>query len=139
MNFGAVNYLAVLAAAVASFIFGGLWYSAFSRRPSAESADEETEHRQRLHVNAVPFIVAFIALLIMSYVLAGAIGNLGVDRVTVRNGIVLALFAWVGFVMTTLVINHTVQRVSRIATLDDGGHWLGVLMIQGAIIGWIGL
>ena len=29
MNFGAVNYLAVLVAAAASFIFGGLWYSAF--------------------------------------------------------------------------------------------------------------
>lgn len=140
MSFGGVNYLAVLLAAVASFLFGGAYYSAFSRRSLAESADEATEPRRRqLHADAVPFIVAFAALLIMAFVLAGAISSLGTGQVTVRNGIISALLAWLGFVMTTLMINHMVQGVSRIATLVDGGHWLGVLIIQGAVIGWVGL
>lgn len=140
MSFGGINHLAVLLAAIASFLFGGLWYTAFSRRSLTDASEEETEHHgPRLHVNAMPFIIAFVALLIMAYVLAGAIGHLGVGNVTVRNGVASALFVWAGFVMTSLVVNHMVQRVNRIATLVDGGHWLGVLVIQGAVIGWLGV
>lgn len=42
----------------------------------------------------------------------------------------------VGFVLTTLVVNHTFQQARRTLTLIDGGHWLGVLVIQGAVLGW---
>jgi hypothetical protein len=41
--------------------------------------------------------------------------------------------------MTSLVVNHAFQGVRRTLTLIDGGHWLGVLLIQGAIIGWFGV
>jgi hypothetical protein len=27
----------------------------------------------------------------------------------------------------------------RVLTLIDAGHWLGVLLIQGALIGWMGV
>lgn len=140
MIFSAINELAVLLAAIASFLFGGLWYSAFSPRSLADSGGSRRRHlKLRLHVDAVPFIVAFVALLVMAYVLAGAIGQLGAGEVTVRNGIISALLVWAGFVMTVLVVNHMVQRLSRVATLIDGVHWLGVLVIQGAVIGWIGV
>jgi hypothetical protein len=140
MSFAGINYLGVLLAAIASFLFGGVWYSAFSQRSLADAGEPKTRHaRVRLNVDTLPFIVAFVALLLMAYVLAGAIGHLGLGQVTVRNGIISALFVWAGFVMTALVINHMVHRLSRTATLVDGAHWLGVLLIQGAVIGWIGV
>jgi len=58
--------------------------------------------------------------------------------VSVRTGVISALFVWGGFVATSLVVTNMVQGVSRVATLVDGGHWLGVLVIQGAVIGWLG-
>jgi len=117
-----------------------VWYSAFSQRSLADGDEPRLRYtRVRLNVNAVPFIVAFIALLLMAYVLAAVIGHLGLGQVTVRDGIISALFVWAGFVMTALVINHMVHRLSRTATLVDGAHWLGVLLIQGAVIGWIGV
>ena len=32
MGLGSLNYLAVMAAAIASFVFGGVWYNAFSKQ-----------------------------------------------------------------------------------------------------------
>lgn len=136
-----INDVAVLAAAIASFLFGGIWYGAFSRRAPARSAeaDQPQPRLPRFGVDAVPLIVTFFALLVMAYVLAGAVGLIGAGEVTVRNGVVSALLAWAGFVMTSLVVGRMVEGVSGgFATIVDAGHWLGVLVTQGAVIGWLG-
>jgi len=140
MSSGGINLVAVLAAAVAGFLFGGIWYGAFSRQALARSAktDKPRPRLSRFRVDTVPLIVTFVAMLIMAYVLAGAMGTLEAGELTVRSGIVSALFAWAGFVMTSLVVGHMVEGVSGLATLVDAGHWLGVLVIQGAVIGWLG-
>jgi hypothetical protein len=75
----------------------------------------------------------------MAYVLAGVIGHLGAERVTLMNGIVSGALVWLGFVLTTLTVNHRYGMQTWSLTVIDGGHWLGVLVIQGAIIGWWGV
>jgi hypothetical protein len=75
----------------------------------------------------------------MAWVLAGLIGHLGKDQVTLRNGLISGVFVWLGFVITVLVVNYGYQGAKRALTLIDGGHWLGVLLIQGAVIGWLGV
>lgn len=42
-------------------------------------------------------------------------------------------------VITTMAVNHAFQGQRGALTLTDGGHWLGVLLIQGAILGWWGV
>ena len=42
----------------------------------------------------------------MAWVLAGGIGHLGPGQVTLKNGVISALFMWVGFVITTLAVNN---------------------------------
>jgi hypothetical protein len=75
----------------------------------------------------------------MAYVLAGLIGYLGADQVTPWNGLVSGFVVWIGFVATTLATNHSFQGAKRSLTLIDGLHWLGVLLIQGVVIGLIGV
>jgi hypothetical protein len=41
--------------------------------------------------------------------------------------------------MTSMAVNHAFQGAKRTLTLLDGGHWLGVLLIQGALLGWWGV
>jgi hypothetical protein len=43
---------------------------------------------------------------VMAWVLAGMIGHLGPGQVTLRNGIISGLFAWLGFVATTLAVTR---------------------------------
>lgn len=140
MAFAGTNVLAVILAAVASFLFGGVWYGIFSRQWMAAADYDESAHAAAgWRPTMVPFIVAFVAQLIMACVLAGTIGHLGPGQVTLRNGVVSGAFVWFGFVMTSIVVNHAFQGAKRMLTLIDGGHWLGVLLIQGAVIGALGV
>lgn len=144
MNLGNLNYWPVLVAAIASFVFGAIWYSSLSRQWLAaqgkSSADMEKAKAEMGPV-PVPYIVAFVALLIMAWMFAGVLLHLarGGMPVTIRAGMISGFFLWLGFVLTTMVVNHAFQGAKRSLTLIDGGHWLGVLLIQGAILGWWGV
>ena len=87
------------------------------------------------------YLLAFGAVLIMAWMLAGVLLHLSLGGMTlgIRSGIISALFLWFGFVMTTMVVNYAFHGARQSLTLIDGGHWLGVLVIQGAILGWWGV
>lgn len=137
MQYAGTNYWAIMLAAAASFMFGAVWYGALAKAWAAAVGKTEAEIKQA-GPTPVLFLVAIVAQLIMAWVLAGMIGHLGPGRVTLRNGIISGAFVWFGFVATTLAVNHGFQGARRSLTVIDGGHWLGVLLIQGAIIGAMG-
>jgi hypothetical protein len=68
---------------------------------------------------------------------AGLMGPLG--AVTVRGGAISGLFVWVGFVITPMGVNHAFSGSKPMLTLIDGGHWLAVLLVMGAVIGAFGV
>lgn len=45
---------------------------------------------------------------------------------------------WVGFVITSMILNHRYQGAPWSLTLIDGGYLLGVLLVQGVVIGLFG-
>ncbi|MGE3064295.1 MAG: DUF1761 domain-containing protein [Hyphomicrobiaceae bacterium] len=139
MNLGGLNYVAVLLAAVASFLFGGLWYGALSKPwlAAIESSEDDLRKRQ---ASVAPFVIAVVAQIVMAWMLAGVLLHLARGGLTInfRAGMISGFFLWLGFVVTTLATNHAFQGARRQLTLIDGGHWLGVLLIQGAILGWFG-
>jgi len=66
-------------------------------------------------------------------------GHLGAGQVTLLNGIISGAFCWLGFVITTLVPNVTFAMRDKQLIWIDGGHWLIVLVLMGAIIGLMGV
>ena len=139
MVFSGMNHLAVLIAAVASWLFGAIWYGALGKQWMAALGKTKDELAPSGRPNPVIFIVSFIAQLIMAEMLAGLIGHLGVGQFTVKNAVISAAFVWFGFVLTVLVTNHGFQNAKRALTFIDGGHWLGVLMVQALVLGWFGV
>ena len=137
MAFAGMNYLAILIAAVAGFAFGAVYYISLSKQWLA--AIGMTKEALAARRSPVPFVVTIVALLIMAWVLAGGIGHLGPGQVTLKNGVISALFMWLGFVFTTLAVNYSFGQHRPMLTVIDGIHWLGVLVIQGAIIGAMGV
>ena len=107
MAFAGINYLAVLVATVAGFAFGAAYYMTLSRPWLAAMGKTREELAAAGKRSPVPFIVSIVALLIMAWVLAGGIGHLGPGQVTLRNGVISALFMWLGFVITTLAVNYS--------------------------------
>jgi hypothetical protein len=137
MTFAGMNYLAILIAAVAGFAFGAAYYMSLSKQWLA--AVGKTKEDIAAKRSAMPFIVSIVALVVMAWILAGGIGHLGPGQVTVKNGIVSALLMWVGFVATTVAVNNAFGGRKPMLSVIDGIHWLGVLVIQGAIIGAFGV
>jgi hypothetical protein len=132
------DYLAILIAAIAGFAFGAAWYIALGKQWMAARGLSEAEAKARTGPSAVPFIVSFVALLVMAWMLSGILVHLarGGTIMSIRSGLISGFFLWLGFVITTIAVNHAFQGERRTLTLIDGGHWLGVLLIQGAILGW---
>jgi hypothetical protein len=137
MSFAGMNVLAILIAAVAGFAFGAAYYMSLSRQWLAAVGKTKEEIAGKR--SATPFIVLIVALVVMAWVLAGTVGHLGPGQVTLKNGIISALFIWVGFVATTLAVNNAYGGRKPMLSIIDGIHWLGVLVIQGAIIGAMGV
>ncbi len=131
MMFDGINLIAVAAAAIVSFLFGAAWYGILGKAwmNAAGLTKEQTRP------NPVVFATAFFCQIIMAFVFAGVIYHTG--GTDIRNGIISALMIWVGIVMTTQIVNHRFQGLSWNLTLIDGGHWLGVLLVQGIVIGWL--
>ena len=61
----------------------------------------------KANTSAFPYILAFVANLVMATALAGVIGHLGVGEVTLKNGVISAFPLWFGFVATTLAVNFS--------------------------------
>lgn len=131
MMFDGINLVAVAAAAVASFFFGALWYGALGKpwMKAAGVTEEQTKP------DPVLFGTAFLCQAVLAFVFAGIIYHAG--ETTIRTGIISAFMIWIGVVMTTQIVNHRFQGKPWSLTLIDGGHWLGVLLVQGILIGWL--
>ena len=129
----AVNWLAIVLATLASFAFGAAWYMGLSRQWLAALG----KTREQLNVGNTPFIWSVVVELVMAYFLALLTPALLGD-VTILNGLIVATHMWFGFVLTSMIMNHRYEGMKWSLTVIDSLHLLGVLLIQGAVIGVFG-
>ena len=137
MAFAGMNYLAVIVAALAGFGVGAIWYTVFGKAWLDALGKTEDDIKGSGGSQAMPFVIALVADLVMAIMLAGLMGHLG--DISLRGGLISALFVWVGFVITTMGVNHAFSGASPKLTAIDGGHWLAVLLVMGAVIGAFGV
>ncbi|BCG92151.1 DUF1761 domain-containing protein [Mesorhizobium sp. 131-2-1] len=134
MDFSAVNWLAVIVAAAVAWLFGAAWYTTLSK-PWLKAAKLDPATMKR---SALPFIISFVAELIMAFVLSLVVGAMTGGEPSLVAGLIFGFVLWLGFVATTLSVNHRYEGFGWDLTLIDAGHWLGVLLLIGAVIGWFG-
>jgi hypothetical protein len=141
MTFAGVSYLAVIIAAIAAWLASAGWYMSLSRHYVAalgKTPEQMVESRKKPGA-FLPFIFAFVGNLIIAWMLAGLLAHLGAGQVTLRNGVISAVFLWFGFILTTMVVNYSFAGRDKRLLLIDSGNWLLVLLVIGAIIGVIGV
>jgi len=136
------NMIAVLIAAVAAWIFGAIYYSILGKAWLAAQG-ETPESMKAKNANksgiakAAPFIISFVAEIVMAAALQGILFHSAMD--TMRQGIIAGALTWLGFIVTTLAVNNAYPGRKFMLTVIDAGHWLGVMLIIGAVIGAGGL
>jgi hypothetical protein len=138
---GHVNFLSVVIAAVVSWIFGAIYYTTLGKAwmaaqgKTAESCKAEFAAKSGL-AKFAPFILSFIGALIMGVVIYGILTHSGLW--SWHAGIVTGAFCWLGFVLTTVVVNNAYSGRKVMLSVIDCAHWLGALIIIGVIVGWMG-
>lgn len=138
MAFVGINYLAVLVAAVVAWVLGAVWYPALSAPWLAAQGKTKADMPRPSGATAyLPFVLVFVAQLIMAWMLAGILGHLG--TLNVKDGVISGAACWLGFVLTTTATNYAFQSRKVMLTVIDNGYWLLVLVVMGAIIGAFGV
>jgi len=84
-----------------------------------------------------PYIWSVVVQLVMAYFIALLTPTL-FGQVTIWTAVLCGLHMWVGFVITSMILNHRYQGAPWALTAIDGGYLLGVLIVQGVVIGLFG-
>src|SRR5712672_536976 len=136
-----VNYLSVLIAAVAAWLFGGVYYTALGKYWMAAQG-KTMEQCQAEYAGksgaakAAPFILVFVGELIMAWAMYGILFHMGMF--TLRAGAISGAALWLGFVLTTITANSAFAGKKPMLIVIDSAAWLGAMVIIGAIVGWMG-
>src|SRR6266550_2586611 len=103
-NMPMINYLGVLAAAVAGWLVGAVWYGVLGKQWMAALGWTEADCAGpdgKRHMPVGPMIIAFVAQLIMALMLAGLMGHIGPPSIMI--GVISGALVWLGFVITTII------------------------------------
>jgi len=128
-----LGLVAVPLAAVVSWFGGAAWYGLLGKQwTSALGWDAEEVAKLKQQSPLLPMLFGFLAELVMALVLLIVIGPITSPRLL--HGLLDGVVLWLGFVVTTTAVNYAYQRKTLALLAIDAGHWLMVLMIQGAIV-----
>lgn len=125
-----INWLAVLAAAMSSFVLGGVWYSAlFAKR--WQKAARLSEEQLKTSNMALIFGGSFVLALIASASFAVFLGP-DVDAMT---GALYGLTAGLCWVTASFGVNYLFERKGLILFLINGGYHTLQFTFMGLILG----
>lgn len=125
-----INWLAVLAAALSSFLLGGVWYSALFAKAWQKAAGLSDEQIKNGNM-ALIFGGSFVLALIASASFAVFLGN-GLDATT---GALYGFTAGLCWVSASFGINYLFERKSLSLFLINGGYHTLQFTLIGAILG----
>lgn len=126
-----INYWAVLLAAIASFILGGLWYSPvlFYKRWMVAAGLSE-EHLRTGSMMRI-FGVSLLLQLVASFVLALFLG----PEANLEFGVLAGFMVGSAWVATAFGVVYLFERRSLSLFLINGGYQVIVFTLMGAILG----
>jgi hypothetical protein len=127
-----INHLAVIAAAISTFLLGGLWYSPilFGKSWQQEShlSDEQIKNSNKGRI----FGLAFLFSLVMSYNLAFFLGDPSID---LWMGTLYGFLTGFGWVAMGIFIVGMFELKSWRYLWINGGYFMVAFTIMGAILG----
>lgn len=126
-----VNYLAVIVAAVVTYIIATIWYGVIFRK-----AWSQLTGIADMKPAAMNIVLVFVGSLIMSYVLYHSItfGNHYVGTSGSGGGLMGGFFSWLGFVAPVTLSTKLYEKKPWGLWLLDNGFWLVSLLVMGLIL-----
>ncbi|WOJ93374.1 DUF1761 domain-containing protein [Congregibacter variabilis] len=132
MDAVSINWMAVVTAAVAGFVVGGLWYSPLLFGRVWMDAAGITEEQIAGGNKAKIFGLSLIFLLIMSYCLAMF---LGAGDITLQSGALYGFLTGFGWIFFAFGVVGLFELRSWPYIFVNGGYWIITMTLMGAIMG----
>jgi hypothetical protein len=131
MDISKLNYIAVLVAAAASFVIGGVWYSPilFANVWMRETGLKDEELRGR-NMGLV-FGTSFVLSLVISFNLAAFLAG----PPNLAWGITAGALAGIGWVAASFGITYLFEKKSMKLFLVNAGYHAVTFMVMGGILG----
>ena len=129
-----VNYLAVVVAAVVSFILGFIWHGPLFGKAWQEARGVTPEMMEKGKKEMPRFMaVIFVSLLLVAWGLAVIAGY--THLVTVMQGLKLGLLCWLAFALTVGAADGMMSTGRRMPQfLISVGSWLVTFVVSGIIV-----
>ena len=133
MNF-AINYVAVIGAAIAGVVINALWYSVILKAQVGALRKGDPTIAGRDPAPRPPmYAVAMIGQLLMAFVLELVLRTCGISGVL--GGALAGAILWLGFTIPALTQVQVFGYRNRGFVLVDGANWLIAAVVMGAILG----
>lgn len=127
-----LNYLAILASAIASFVIGFLWYSPqLFGNIWLKGMHFREDHTKGANMG-LTMGIGFLMTLLMVYVLAHYISYM--DANTASQGAESAFWPWLGFMLPIMAGQVLWERKSFKVFAINASHYLVVLIVSGIIL-----
>ncbi|MFS2111549.1 DUF1761 domain-containing protein [Sphingomonas sp. Sphisp140] len=129
-----IHWLAILAAAVAGFMVGGIWYGPlFGKAWMKARGLSEEELKSGANMGKI-FGATFVLNLIAAFAL-DHLYNTYDTPLGLHYSLVVAGIIGVGFIATSVGVNYLFSRLPRALFLIDAGYWIVMYLVMGAIFG----
>jgi hypothetical protein len=127
------RHLAIWIAAIVYFVLGAIWYSVMAP-PWIAAIGKTMDELTREHgTSPLPYVVGFVAILVMCYTLAWLMQRL--QAATLLAGLRLGAIIAIGFITATLALNYSFEARSITLWLINSVYLVVGLALAGAIIG----
>ena len=121
IDFGDLNYLAIIVAVVFNQILGALWYSTLATPWMAETGmtQEDIEGMKGTPRQWYPYVIAIVLAIV--FVLGLALLVQGMEADNAGEGLGLGMLAAVGFVVTSHGVNYAFEgRSLKLLAINSG-------------------
>jgi hypothetical protein len=127
------NYLAILVAAIACFLFEAGWYSLFLQ-PWLDGIGRTREWLMASGVNpALQYATALVSAAVMATAISCVTQLTGPQ--TAWRGMKVAALLWFGFVLTAYCTEYIFEVRTWSLLGVNAGFWLFGMIVMGAIVG----
>ncbi|HUI30742.1 MAG TPA: DUF1761 domain-containing protein [Candidatus Acidoferrales bacterium] len=126
-----VNYLAVILAAIASYVIAIIWYAVIFGK-----AWQKLTGVTDMKPAPMNIVLSLIGSLLMSYVLYHSIafGDYYVRMSGIGGGLMGGFFSWIGFIAPVTLMTKLYEKKPWGLWLLDNGFWLVSLLVMGIIL-----
>ncbi len=136
MDMSAINWLAVLVAALIPFALGFVWYGPLFGKPWLSSIGLTVEDGKNMNPAKV-FGTSFVAQFIMAFCLAMFFYGdpAAADAITASTGVFYGFLTGFGWVSMVIYVNSQFELRSFSYIVSTGSYWTVLFTLMGLVLG----